>query len=244
MDDSELERRSAASFGELLATNARWAAGPDAVIRRPGVVGGRMGPATVSPWLDAVVVAPGVAPPPDDPGLPNCVWTFADAVEGRVEAPEIAMPCMGLDLDVDLDRDVVAGDGMVDVISPTLAEVGAANDRAYGIDKLFEGIVAMLRDDRIVTHGLLVDDRLACVAITLALGGDLGIHYVATEDAYRRRGLATRLLGALLQRGRADGMRTATLQASPDGLPVYRRMDFREVGLLRAFVRPSGGAGG
>ena len=87
----------------------------------------------------------------------------------------------------------------------------------------------------------LVDDRIACVAMTLPSVDDLGIHYVATEAAYRRRGLATRLLTVVLQRGRDDGMRTATLQASPDGLPVYRRMDFREVGLLRAFVRPPAG---
>ena len=234
MDDSELALRSVASFGEVLATVARWGVGPDAVIRRPGVVGGRMGPATSSPWLDAVVVIPGAVPPPDDPDLPHCVWTFADQVEGRVEYPEIAMPCMGLELADVLD----AVDPQVEVISPTLAEVGAANDRAYGIDPLFGPVADRLRDDRIATHGLVVDDRIACVAMTFALGDDLGIHYVATEAAFRRRGLATRLLTAVMQRGRADGMRTATLQASPDGRPVYTRMDFREVGLLRAFIRP------
>jgi GNAT superfamily N-acetyltransferase len=125
----------------------------------------------------------------------------------------------------------------VAVISPSLAEVGAINDRAYGIGPLFGPIAGRLRDDRMAAHGLLVDDRIACVAMTLTLGDDLGLHYVATEAGYRRRGLATRLLTAVMQRGRADGMRTATLQASPDGLPVYRKMDFREVGLLRAFVR-------
>jgi len=234
MDDSELARLSAASFGEVLAMVALWGAGPDAVIRSPDVVGGRMGPTARSPWLDAVVVDPGAVPPPDDPRLPLCIWTFADRAEGRIEYPEIAMPCMGLEL-----ADVaVAVDGQVEVISPALAVVGAVNDRAYGITPLFGPIAGRLRDDRIATHGLLVDDRIACVAMTLTLGDDLGIHYVATEAAYRRRGLATRLLTAVMQRGRADGMRTATLQASPDGLPVYRKMDFREVGLLRAFVRP------
>ena len=41
-----------------------------------------------------------------------------------------------------------------------------------------------------------------------------------------------------MDRARAEGMRTATLQASPDGLPVYRRMGFRVVGVLHGFVRP------
>jgi GNAT superfamily N-acetyltransferase len=239
MDDLEFARLSAASFGEMLATVARWGAGPESVIRCPDLVGGRMGTAAPSPWLDAVVVALGAVPPPDDPRLPSCIWTFADRVEGRVEHPEIAMPCMGLDLAMFSG----AFDGQVTVVSPTPAEVGAANDRAYGVAPLFGPIASRLCDDRIATHGLVVDDRIACVAMTLSLGDDLGIHYVATEAAYRRRGLATRLLTVVLQRGRDDGMRTATLQASPDGLPVYRKMDFREVGLLRAFVRPPAGTG-
>jgi GNAT superfamily N-acetyltransferase len=233
VDDSDLARRSAASFAELLAAVARWGVGPDAVIRHPDFAGGRMGPEAESPWLDAVVVFAGAVPPPDDPHLPHCVWTFSDRVDGRAEYQEIAMPCMGLEL-ASLAEPV---DRTVEVTSPTFAEVGAANDRAYGIDPLFGPIVGRLSDHRFATHGLLVDNLLACVAMTFALGDDLGIHYVATEAAFQRRGLATRLLTAVMQRGRADGMRTATLQASPDGLPVYRRMNFREVGLLRAFVR-------
>jgi len=70
------------------------------------------------------------------------------------------------------------------------------------------------------------------------LGDDLGIHYVATDADHRRRGLATLLLTEVMDRARAEGMRTATLQASPDGLPVYRRMGFRVVGVLHGFVRP------
>jgi ribosomal protein S18 acetylase RimI-like enzyme len=74
--------------------------------------------------------------------------------------------------------------------------------------------------------------------VTLTLGDDLAVHYVATEAAHRRRGLATRLLRAVLAQARADGLRTATLQASPDGLPVYLRLGFRRVATLRGWLRP------
>jgi ribosomal protein S18 acetylase RimI-like enzyme len=82
---------------------------------------------------------------------------------------------------------------------------------------------------------------LVCVALTLTVGDDLGIHYVATEASHRRRGLASRLLRALLAAAREKGLRTATLQASPDGLSVYERLGFRRVATLRGYRRPNAG---
>jgi ribosomal protein S18 acetylase RimI-like enzyme len=74
--------------------------------------------------------------------------------------------------------------------------------------------------------------------LTLAVGDDVSVQYVATEARHRRQGLASRLLVAVLAAERARGMRSATLQASPDGLPVYERLGFRRVALLKAFLRP------
>jgi len=42
----------------------------------------------------------------------------------------------------------------------------------------------------------------------------------------------------VLDAAAAEGMRSATLQASPDGRPVYLRMGFHQVELLHAMVRP------
>jgi ribosomal protein S18 acetylase RimI-like enzyme len=74
--------------------------------------------------------------------------------------------------------------------------------------------------------------------LTLTVGDDLSIQYVATEASHRRQGLATRLLLAILASAKAEGLRSATLQASPDGLSVYERLGFRKVATLRGFLRP------
>lgn len=234
MDDVELARRSVTSFGELLATVGRWGVGESAVIRRPDAVGARISMAAESPWLDAAVVPFGAAPPAEEPSLPRCLWTVAESVRGRAEKAKIEMPCMGLELSG--LASLAAPQLQVD--TPPLALLGELNDRAYGQSALLRPLLSGLRDDRVQTHGLRDAGAFVCVALTLTLGDDLGIHYVATELSHRRRGLASQLLLAIMARARLSGLRTATLQASPDGRPVYQRLGFRQVSTLRAFLRP------
>ncbi|BDE06072.1 hypothetical protein WPS_13480 [Vulcanimicrobium alpinum] len=93
--------------------------------------------------------------------------------------------------------------------------------------------------DRVRANGLRDRETFVCVALTIAVDDDLGIHYVATEAAHRRRGLASRLLRAILANARAAGMRSAILQASADGLAVYERLGFRRVATLRGYLRPN-----
>lgn len=228
MDDAELARRSIAGFGEMVAALG----GVDAV-RRVDAVGARVDAASENHWLDAAVVPADVAPPAvDDDGLPHCLWATDGAIAGRVEEPGIAMPCLGLALDA-LDGDVPE----VTVERPSLAVVGELNDRAYDQHEALGPLIRALDDPRVRTHGLRVDGEWACVALTLQVGDDASVQYVATEAAHRRQGLASRLLLAVLHAARADGIATATLQASPDGLPVYERLGFRRVAMLRAFLR-------
>lgn len=200
-------------------------------MRREDAVGARVDFAADNHWLDAAVVPVDAAPPADDPGLPHCLWTVARAVPGRREEPVIAMPCMGLALDA---LEPVAP---VAVDEPSLAELGEVNDRAYGQVEQLAPLVRALRDDRIRTHGVRVDGAFACVALTLRIGDDISVQYVATEREHRRQGLASRLLLAVMAGARATGATSATLQASPDGLPVYERLGFARVATLRAFLR-------
>jgi ribosomal protein S18 acetylase RimI-like enzyme len=229
VDDAELARRSILGFGEMVA-----ALGAEGAVRRPDAIGARVHRAADNHWLDAAVVPRDAVPPADDPGLPHCLWAAADAVPGRREEVGIAMPCLGLALD---DLDTRSADGAVDVEEPSLSVLGEINDRAYGQVEQLAPLVRALRDDRVRTHGVRVDGEFACVALTLRVGDDISIQYVATEERFRRRGLASRLLLAVMARARPTGATSATLQASPDGLPVYERLGFRRVATLRAWLR-------
>lgn len=234
MTDEDLARRSILGFGETVAVLGQAGIGPDAVIRQADAIGARIPAVAGNPWFDAVVVPPGLAPPSDHARLPGCVWTTAAAVPGRVEAPEIATPCLGIALDAwDLDPDGAP----LDRDAPPLAELGAMNERAYGEAGWFVPLVRALRDPRVRTHGVRDGAVFVCVALTLDVEDDLSIHYVATEESHRRRGLASRVVLGALADARRRGLRSASLQASADGLPVWSRLGFRHVATLRGYLR-------
>ena len=235
MDDNELATRSMFGFGEMLAALGRGHAGAHTQIRWPNALGARIDIASGDPWFDAVVVPFGRSPPADDPQLPTCIWTLAETVPGRLENTGIAMPCMGIALD---DSAVKLNGGAKNVKVASLDVLGDLNERAYGDFGTFGPLARALLDERIRVHGLHEDGTFVCVALTLSVGDDLAIHYVATEQSHRRRGLASALLLAIMAAARDRGVRSATLQASADGLSVYKRIGFRHVATLRAYLRP------
>jgi GNAT superfamily N-acetyltransferase len=69
------------------------------------------------------------------------------------------------------------------------------------------------------------------VGTSIAVRSDrvVGVYAVGTEDAYRRRGIGTAMTWAAVEVGRRWRCRSAILQASEMGLPVYRAMGFTEI---------------
>lgn len=211
IDDAELARRSTAGFGAMLA-----------------LLNGR---GTGNPWVDASVG--------EDDGGAHTVWLPDGPAPppGRVEDPSIAMPLLGLEL-----AGAALDGGERDAEAPSLDVVGTLNDRAYEQGDVLRPLFIALGDPpppALDTHGLRdgADGTWTCVLITLRVADDVAVHYVATDAAFRRRGLASRLIRAALTQARDYGARTATLQASPDGLSVYERLGFRRVGMLHAYQR-------
>lgn len=243
IDDAALLRRAVAGFGEWIVALADGHAGPGDAIRRPDAIGARLRAASDNPWFSAVVVPPGATPPVDSPELPTCVWTVERAVPGRVERPGYAMPLMGVELDRlsdALDAPAVRDDRAR--LEPAPRDVFAAmNELAYGDgqERWFAPFLATLRDARVRLHGLRGEEgAFETVLLTIDVGDDVGINFTTTVPEARGRGLAARLARAVLADARGRGARTASLQSTGDGLRVWPRLGFREVGVLRAFLRP------
>lgn len=73
-----------------------------------------------------------------------------------------------------------------------------------------------------------LNDQPVSTSMLFLGGGIAGIYCVTTVPEARQRGIGTALTLAAMREGLADGYRIAGLQSSEMGLPIYRRLGFRE----------------
>ncbi|HEX5115326.1 MAG TPA: GNAT family N-acetyltransferase [Pseudonocardiaceae bacterium] len=73
-------------------------------------------------------------------------------------------------------------------------------------------------------------------AATFTQGAWGEVQHVVTVPEHRRRGIGTALTVAALRSIGAHGATTAVLTSSPDGVRIYRRLGFWQVGRLRRYL--------
>ncbi|ALO99358.1 Acetyltransferase [Streptomyces hygroscopicus subsp. limoneus] len=94
---------------------------------------------------------------------------------------------------------------------------------------------------RITRFAGRLDGQTVGTALLYVAHGVAGIYVVTTDASRRRRGIGAVLTLAAVQAARENGLRVATLQATGDGTPVYRRLGFSVVGEYELFEVPAYG---
>jgi predicted GNAT family acetyltransferase len=83
-----------------------------------------------------------------------------------------------------------------------------------------------------------VDGVDVSTSVGYTLGDLVGVFNVATPPEHRGRGYGAALTAEAARQGFAAGAELAWLQASAMGVPVYRRLGFREVEDYLLLTRP------
>lgn len=85
------------------------------------------------------------------------------------------------------------------------------------------------------------DGKPAAAAMLLMSHGIGGIYWVGTVPEARGRGLAEACTNAMARRAFELGVELVTLQASPMGESIYRRMGFESLGAYRLYAHAGSG---
>lgn len=92
-----------------------------------------------------------------------------------------------------------------------------------------DGVAAFLAD---------LDGRPAGISMTIVTHGVAGIYWVGATEEARGRGLGRAVTAAAVNAGLEMGATSASLQASPMGEPIYRRMGFETIYDYRFYLSP------
>lgn len=82
----------------------------------------------------------------------------------------------------------------------------------------------------------MLDGKTVATSMVHYHAGVAGIYFVATLPEARGRGIGAAITVAPLKEARALGYRIGVLQASPMGLPVYKRLGFQEHARYQLYV--------
>jgi GNAT superfamily N-acetyltransferase len=159
---------------------------------------------------------------------------LVDAAVARGLMTVTDMPAMVCDARLD---DAVVPDGIDLRVVTTQAEAEAylaMSDQAYTSLGLPAGVISAMAARPVgmppwlVSMGAFDGDTLVSGAQLLFSHGIAGVYLVGTAEAARGRGLAELVTRAVTNLGFDRGAPLVTLQASPMGEPIYRRMGYRE----------------
>jgi hypothetical protein len=103
--------------------------------------------------------------------------------------------------------------------------------------RLFFGRPAELLSSRVTGYVAYREHRPVSTAITILSGSCAGVYWVGTVADAQRGGLGTLCTRLATNAGFAHGASVVTLQASPFGEAVYRRLGYRTYGRLRWYVQ-------
>jgi GNAT superfamily N-acetyltransferase len=155
---------------------------------------------------------------------------------------DYAEPCMQLELNA--PRDATAHAPGLQIVPVTSSDLLRQWMLAWGCGAPAEVIEAWYRVYAALPYGphgalrmflaTLAHEPVATVYLHL-VQDTATVHYVVTCPPFRRRGIGAVMTEFAVREARAAGCRIAVLTASPLGAGIYRRLGFRETGLISQY---------
>ena len=112
----------------------------------------------------------------------------------------------------------------------------ATNSEAFPKPREDETFEALIKSDRLLTYGYMLDDAVASTGMLLLHPELSGIHEISTRPEYRRKGQIRTMICHMLEELQNRGIGSVSLQASDAGRMVYEPLGFEAVSTIPTWV--------
>jgi ribosomal protein S18 acetylase RimI-like enzyme len=106
------------------------------------------------------------------------------------------------------------------------------------VEKLYGNLSRLLSSDNATGHVLYKGNKPVSTGLTIFSGSGAGIYWVGTIPEAQRAGLGTVCTRIATNAGFQNGASMVTLQASPNGEPVYLRLGYKTYDRLKWYAHP------
>ncbi|WP_242213378.1 GNAT family N-acetyltransferase [Bacillus cereus group sp. BfR-BA-01383] len=163
-------------------------------------------------------------------GLKEAEHNIAMVVDLKTLHPTINMP-------VGFTIQKASSSGQIQRFGETLADLFGESEEGINVQAFYKQISTfdIWNSENMKLYLGFYNDEVVSVGSLVSTKDSIGIYDIATKEEMRGRGFGTTMFNFLLQEAKQLKDTHCVLQASPDGINIYKKSGFQAVGKMSVF---------
>ncbi|WP_141436328.1 GNAT family N-acetyltransferase [Bacillus cereus] len=163
-------------------------------------------------------------------GLKEAEHNIAMVADLKTLHPTINMP-------VGFTIQKASSSGQIQRFGETLADLFDGSEEGINVQAFYKQISTfdIWNSENMKLYLGFYNDEVVSVGSSVSTKDSIGIYDIATKEEMRERGFSTTMFNFLLQEAKQLKDTHCVLQASPDGINIYKKSGFQAVGKMSVF---------
>ncbi|HHK5550879.1 GNAT family N-acetyltransferase [Bacillus anthracis] len=186
--------------------------------------------------------------------FPMCVWFWDDRYEQAIKNELIKLDLKEAEQNIAMVADLktihptinmpegfriekASSSGQIKKFGETLANLFGTSEEGVFVQTFYNEIASfdLWNSENMKLYLGFYKDEVVSVGSLVCTQDSIGIYDIATKERMRGKGFGSTMFNYLLQEAQELNVAQCVLQASPDGITIYKKAGFQSVGQMTVF---------
>ncbi|PFF10105.1 GNAT family N-acetyltransferase [Bacillus cereus] len=186
--------------------------------------------------------------------FPMCVWFWDDRYEQAIKNELIKLGLKEAEQNIAMVADLktihptinmpegfriekASSSGQIKKFGETLANLFGTSEEGVFVQTFYNEIASfdLWNSENMKLYLGFYKDEVVSVGSLVCTQDSIGIYDIATKERMRGKGFGSTMFNYLLQEAQELNVAQCVLQASPDGITIYKKAGFQSVGQMTVF---------